>query len=137
MNIFSKSKNAEAGDVITLQRQDVEVVECDECDHLMVNLDEDELRPGDLVILKRKGVRISNPHTTEEVCVDCEYDSGSNGRVGAGLATALSSWFDDDDDDDDSSFFSTPSHSSTPSFGGGFGGFGGGSFSGGGASRSF
>lgn len=133
MSIFSDSTNAEVGDIITLQRQDVEVVECDECDHLMVNLDEDELRPGDLVILKRKGVRISNPHTEEEICVDCQYHSTASAVAGYGLGTALSDWFDNDDDDDDSGFFG----GSTGGFGGGFGGFGGGSFSGGGASRSF
>lgn len=133
MSIFDKSTDAEEGDILTLQRQDVEVVECEECGHLMVNIDEDELRPGDLVILKRKGVRVSNPHTTEDICVDCEFNSGAKAVVGAGLATALSSWFDDDDDDD-SGFFGGGGNSS---FGGGFGGFGGGSFSGGGASRSF
>lgn len=130
--LFSKSK---PGEMITLQRQDVKVEKCGDCRHLMVNLDADELRPGDLVILKRKGVWISNPETEDLLCVKCEFEEPEPSTFGA----ALSSWFDDDDDDDDSSFFSsTPTFGGGSSgFGGGFGGFGGGSFSGGRASRGF
>lgn len=124
------------GDTIELVNQTVEVVDCDECDHLMVNIDADEIRPGDLLTLKRAGLRLSNPETEEEICLNCEYNKPTFGQK-------LSSWFEssNDDNNDDSFFHSTPSIS-TPSFGGssfgeGFGGFGGGSFSGGGASRSF
>ena len=130
--LFSKSK---AGDIITLQRQDGEVEKCDKCSKLMVNLDADELRPGDLVILKRKGVRISNPETEDLVCVKCEFEKPES------FGHKLSSWFEDDDDDDDSGFFYTPVSTtrSTPTFGGssGFGGFGGGLSGGGGAGRGF
>jgi len=128
MSIFSSSTKAKVGDIINLQRQDVKVEKCDECGHLMVNLDADELRQGDLIILKRKGVRISNPNTKDLICVDCEKEEPSS------FMSKTSSWFDDDDDDDDSGFFGGGSSSS---FGGGFGGFGGGGFSGGGAGRSF
>ena len=136
MSLFSDSAKAEVGDIITLQRQDVEVEECDDCGNLMVNLDADELRPGDLVILKRKGVRVSNPETEDLICAECEFEKPES------FGRKLSNWFEDDDDDDDSSFFHTTTTHSTPVFGGssgfgGFGGFGGGSFSGGGASRSF
>ena len=123
------------GENIALSNQTVEVVACDECDHLMVNLDADQLRQGDLLILKRAGIRISNPETEKEICINCEFEKESFGKK-------LATWFDTDDDDDDSSFFSSGGGSTTPIFGGsssfgGFGGFGGGVFSGGGASRSF
>lgn len=118
---------------IQLKNQTVEIVECKECDHKMVNIDADQLQPGDLSLLKNNGVRISNPETTNPVCVNCEVKTFSK---------RLSDWFETDDDDDDSSFFSSTPSSSGSLFGGssgfgGFGGFGGGSFGGGGASRSF
>lgn len=127
---------AQEGDKIELQKQDVEVIKCDDCGALMVNIDADEVQQGDLATLKRKGVRLSNPETSDPICLKCEVVKRKT------LRESLSDWFDSDDDDDDSGFFSsTPSHS-TPIFGGskiggGFGGFGGGSFSGGGASRGF
>src|SRR3972149_3090810 len=120
---------AQEGDTIELQKQDVEVIKCDDCGSLMVNIDADQVQEGDLKTLKRKGVRLSNPETEDHICLKCEVTKRKT------LRESLSSWFDDEDDDDDSSFFSTPSISSTPIFGGskiggGFGGFGGGSFSG-------
>jgi uncharacterized membrane protein YgcG len=130
MTIFFKSINE--GDTIQLANQEVEVIKCNECDHLMVNIDADQLSPGDLTLLKSYRVRISNPTTEDEVCVNCDPVERTS------FVEKLGSWFDDDDDDDDSGFFSSPSSSSSGSFGGGsFGGFGGGMFSGGGASRSF
>lgn len=132
------SDKAQLGDIISLQKQDVEVVECEDCGALMVNIDADQVAQGDLVTLKRKGVRLSNPETKEAICLKCEVVKKKSFR------DTLSDWFDSEDDsDDDSSFFhTTPSSPSTPIFGGssiggGFGGFGGGIFSGGGASRSF
>jgi hypothetical protein len=97
----------------------------------MVNIDAEEIEPGDLTILKKAGVRLSNPETEEEVCLNCEYDKPTFGHK-------VREWFDSDDDDDSSFFHSSPSVS-IPSFGGSpsFGGFGGGLFSGGGAGRSF
>lgn len=126
---------AKEGDKIALAGQEVEVVKCKECELLMVNIDAKELKHGDLAILKRAGVRISNPETDEPICLKCDYESWGD---------RLNKWFDDDnDDDDDSSFFSPSSvgglfgGSSFGSHSSGFGGFGGGGFGGGGASRSF
>lgn len=127
-----------SGDVLALLGQEVKVIKCEDCKHLMVNIDVNDVQPGDLLTLKKAGVRLSNPETTNPLCLNCEYDKPTFGQ-------RLRDWFDTDDDDDDSPFFVTPQISrtvSTPTFGGsssfgGFGGFGGGSFSGGGASRSF
>jgi uncharacterized membrane protein YgcG len=140
MNLFNKSK---MGDIITLQKQDVEVVECIKTGKLMVNLDADEVMPGDLLILKRRGVLLSNPDTKEDICIDYEFPVVEHSEQ-PNFGQRLNSWFQDDDDDDDSGFFTTPTTSTyhSPTFGGsstfgGFGGFGGGMFSGGGASRGF
>jgi len=127
----------QVGDKIELQKQDVEVIKCEDCGALMVNIDADEIQAGDLKTLKRKGVRISNPETEKPICLKCEFNKVPFGQ-------RLSKWFDSDDDDDNS-FFSPPSRTSRRSSstfggssgGGGFGGFGGGGFSGGGASRGF
>jgi len=135
-NLFSKSK---VGDIITLQKQDLEVVRCIKTGKLMVNIDADEVMPGDLITLKRRGVLLSNPETEEDICIEYEFPKTEDEEPTFG--ERLSRWFEDDDDDDDSGFFTTTT-TSTPTFGGssgfgGFGGFGGGSFSGGGASRGF
>jgi len=116
---------------IKLANQDVEIVTCKECGKNMVNIDADQLAPGDLSILKQEYVRISNPHTESPVCIKCEV---------TGFWEKVGDFLDDiDTDSDDSSFFSGSSFGESSSFGGGssFGGFGGGSFSGGGASRGF
>lgn len=112
--------------------QQQEVIECTKCSHLMINIDADELKQGDLKQLKKLGVRVSNPDTEEPICVSCEYKT---------IGRKLADWFEDDDDDD-SGFFSSSTGGflgGSTSIGGfgGFGGFGGGSFGGGGASRSF
>ena len=111
------SNSVEVGQKFVLKNQTVDVVKCerDGCDHLMVNLDADQLAPGDLVTLKTLGVRISNPETKNQLCVNCEVKT---------FAHKVSSWFDKDDDNDDSSFFSGSSFGGSSSFGG-FGGFGG------------
>ncbi len=126
------------GEKLQLKNQIVEVVKCknDDCGHLMVNIDADQLQPGDLAILKKHAVRISNPETEAPVCVNCEVKT---------LGRRIADWFESEDDDDSSFFSSTPSSSgslfggssSFGGFGGGFGGFGGGSFGGGGAARGF
>ena len=118
---------AQEGDVIVLARQEVRVIKCKKCDHLMVNIDADQLALGDLRILKNAGVRVSNPETEQEICSNCEFES---------FGSKLSRWFEDDNDDDDSSFFGGGGIFGG-SMGGGFGGFGGGGFSGGGAARGF
>jgi uncharacterized membrane protein YgcG len=130
------NNKAEVGDIINLQKQDVEVIECEDCGALMVNIDADQIAEGDLVTLKRKGVRLSNPETKEAICLKCDVVKEPTFR------DRLNSWFDTEDDDDDSSFFHSTPSISVPTFGGskiggGFGGFGGGMFSGGGASRGF
>jgi len=125
------------GDKIKLTNQEVEIVECKSCKHQMVNLDVDQLAPGDLVILKEGGVYISNPETTDEICVNCEHKT---------LGRKIADFFESEEEDDDDSDFFSPSggfHGSSSSggfggfSGGSFGGFGGGSFGGGGASRGF
>lgn len=120
-------------DKVELKNQSVEVIKCKECDHLMVNIDADQLQPGDLSLLKNEGVRISNPETSNPVCVNCEVKS---------FAKKVADWFEKEDDDNDESFFSHTPSSSGSIFGGsggfgGFGGFGGGGFGGAGASRGF
>jgi len=133
--MLEANKNLSVGDEVKFDadREPIEIVACDKCSHLMVNIDKDDLKPGDLQKLKQIGVRISNPETEEPVCLSCDIDTW--GRK-------LNSWFEDDDNDDDSGFFSSGSSGlgglfGGGSFGGGFGGFGGGSFGGGGASRGF
>ncbi len=121
-----------------MKNQEVEVMKCESqgCTSAMVNIDADQLQPGDLATLKAAGVRISNPETSDPICVNCEV------RDKKTFDQRLSSWFEDEDDDDDSSFFSSTPSSGGSLFGGssgfgGFGGFGGGGFGGGGAARGF
>lgn len=126
------------GDKIQLKNQEVEVCACKECEHLMVNIDKDETAQGDLSTLKAAGVRISNPETEDEVCLNCEVRT---------LGRRIADWFDSDDNDDSWVFtpsvtshrpsYTPPSSSGFGGFSGGFGGFGGGGFGGGGISRGF
>lgn len=121
-------------DKIQLKNQLVDVIHCGKegCEHLMVNLDVDQLAPGDLITLKQAKVRISNPETTEPICINCEYRT---------IGRRLADWFLEEDDNDDDFFSSSGSFLGGISAGrggfGGFGGFGGGGFGGGGASRGF
>ncbi len=122
------------GDVIKLQKQSVKIVECEDCSHLMVNIDADQVEPGDLITLKRLGIRLSNPETVEKICLNCEVPKRQTFR------DRLNDWFETkvkDEDDDDSGFFGSGGIFGGSSSGGGFGGFGGGVFAGGGSSRSF
>ena len=119
---------AKEGDSIELQKQNVKVEKCRECDELMVNLDVDQLAPGDLITLKRLDVKISNPNTDKAVCLNCEYRT---------FGKKLNDWFNKEDDDDDSSFFKPSGGFLGSSSSGGFGGFGGGGFGGAGATRGF
>lgn len=137
-----ENKKYSVGDKIQLKNQEVEIEECRECKSLMVNLDADQLSPGDLTTLKKAGVVISNAETDKAVCIKCEYKTF--GRKVADFFESNND--DDDDDDDDSSFFSGGGfigRASQGGFGGGglsgggFGGWGGGGFGGGGASRGF
>lgn len=153
---------AELGDVVELRTQEQEVVKCQETGALMVNIDPDQLRPGDASFLKAIGLTISNPDTTDPVAISVDHlkdtfgdkvamwwasDNSDDSELFGDAASALlagsilDSVYESSDDDDDDDDFSS-SRSSTSSFGGfggfgggsSFGGFGGGSFSGGGAS---
>lgn len=138
----STSDKAEIGDTVSLQgvkNKDLEVVECQETEVPMLNIDADELAPGDLVFIKRLGLTISNPDTEKPVALGVDFKEGTFGQK-------IKDFFDSEDEEtDDSDFFYTPTRSSAPlfgggsfgGFGGGFGGFGGGGFGGGGASRGF
>ena len=112
------------GAIIKLKNQVVTVIECEMCKELMVNIDEKELAPGDLKILKQVNVKISNPETDDAICIDCEINREDNEHT---FKRKVNNYFKRESNDDDSSFFG----------GGGFGGFGGGVFSGGGATGSF
>lgn len=129
------STNYKIGDTIKLQGQTAEVVECIVTGRLMVNLDEDEVRPGDLATLKKEGILISHPGTKRPVCILADWDPLKEAKA----------WWNDEREDDDDFFDSAGSFLggystggfSGGSFGGGFGGFGGGGFGGGGVGRSF
>lgn len=138
---YEKGAKAAIGDQVSLQSPSnyhLDVVACQETGVPMLNIDADDLAPGDLGFIKALGLTISNPDTDKPVALGVDFKEES-------LGEKISKWFEDDDDDDDSGFFYTPHRSSTPlfgggsfgGFGGGFGGFGGGSFGGGGASRGF
>jgi len=131
------------GDTVNLQGGNpIEVVKCQETGVLMLNIDADQIQPGDLSFIKSLGLTISNPDTEKPVALDVDYLEDSWGHK-------ISKWFESssDDEDDDSSFFSgggtgaflggVGSGGFGGSHSGGFGGFGGGSFSGGGSSRGF
>lgn len=136
------SAKAELGDKVSLQKQVQEVVKCEVTGVPMLNIDADELYPGDLKFIKQLGLTISNPETDKPVALGVEYKT---------FGRRLADWFESaaENDDDDSDFFdssvstgggffgSRSSGGFGGSFGGGFGGFGGGSFGGGGASRGF
>lgn len=147
MKTFSIEKDnselgkVELGDQINLADQHCEVVECEVSKVKMLNIDADQLKPGDLVFIKKLGLTISNPETDKPIALGVEYKT-----FGRKLADWFATETDEEDNDDDSDFFSsTPSSSgsifggssSFGGFGGGFGGFGGGSFGGGGMSRGF
>lgn len=139
--VIAKDINTELGDMIQLTNQECEVVKCIESGVKMLNIDAEDLQPGDLKFIKQLGLTISNPDTEKAVALGVEYKT---------FGKKLADWFesDTDNDDDDSDFFKPSSSGSIfggssgfggfGGFGGGsFGGFGGGGFSGGGASRGF
>lgn len=131
------STNHKVGDTIKLQGQTAEVVECIVTGRLMVNLDEDEVRLGDLATLKREGILISHPGTKRPVCILADWNPLKEAR----------SWWNDEKEEEDDDFFdsagsflggySTGGFSGGGSVGGSFGGFGGGGFGGGGVGRGF
>lgn len=133
-------RKADLGDTVELQGQSLDVVECDESGVLMLNIDADEIKKGDLHFIKKLGLTISNPETDEPIALGVEL------RKKETVADRVNSYFtEEEDDDDDDSFFSPSTGAflgslalgSRGGFSGGFGGFGGGGFSGGGASRGF
>lgn len=139
------SRKAELGDVVALNNQRQDVVQCQETGVLMLNIDADELKTGDLAFIKKLGLTISNPDTEKPVALGVDYKENSFGHAVNDYLTRE----EEEDDDDDSDFFTGAAigalgaglfggGSSFGGFsGGGFGGFSGGGFSGGGASASF
>lgn len=117
----------EVGDVIELQKQDVEVVQCERCSALMVDVKQEKVEKGDLATLKRLELKLTNPATSDAICLDCEIKREDTEHS---FKKKVSDFFSSSHDDDDSGFFK----GSGGGFGGGWGGFGGGGFSGGGAS---
>ena len=138
-NVVPLPDEVQIGDKITLADQTQEVVACQQTGVKMLNIDADQLKPGDLSYIKKLGLTISNPDTDKPVALGVDYKDDSFGnRVASFLAgAAVGSYRSRDNDDDDSSFFSRSGSFGGGSSFGGFGGFGGGSFSGGGASSSF
>lgn len=138
---FGENVKAEVGDVVNLQKlKELDVVRCEETQVPMLNIDADQIQPGDLAFIKKLGLTISNPDTDKPVALGVDYVEESWGKKINDFLTS------DDDNDDDSSFFGSGGGSFLGGFGsggfggsssGGFGGFGGGSFSGGGAARGF
>lgn len=137
---YEPGTKAIVGDKVSLQTPSnwhLPVVACQETGVPMLNIDADDLAPGDLPFIKSLGLTISNPDTDKPVALGVDFKEESFG-------SKLKKWFESDNDDD-SGFFYTPSRSSAPlfgggsfgGFGGGFSGFGGGSFGGGGATRGF
>lgn len=137
-------QRAVVGDIVQLAKQELEVVACQETNVPMLNIDVDQLAPGDLLFIKKIGLTISNPSTDKPVALGVDFTEDTWGHR---IKNFL-----EDEEDDDSGFFSSPTSSlATGLFlgglgsggfgsfggGGGFGGFGGGSFRGGGASGSF
>jgi len=136
-NVLPLKDDVVLGDQIQLSNQTQEVVHCIRTGVKMLNIDADQLAPGDLTFIKKLGLTISNPETEEPVAIGVEYHT-----VGRAIADFFETSEDEEEeeDDDDSSFFSGGifgGSSSGGGFGGGFGGFGGGGFSGGGASGGF
>lgn len=134
------SEKAKIGDTVSLQgMENIEVVACQETGVPMLNIDADQIKPGDLTFIKQLGLTISNPDTDKPVALGVDYTEDSFGHK-------VSDFFSsDNEDDDDSSFFGSLAGAAAGAslggsmFGGGssFGGFGGGGFSGGGASGGF
>ncbi|MDD4988548.1 MAG: hypothetical protein PHS68_06615 [Candidatus Izemoplasmatales bacterium] len=136
---------AEIGDLVSLRNmKDLKVVTCEKTGVLMLNIDADQLAPGDLTFIKRLGLTISNPDTDKPIALGVDYVENSWGhRVHEFLSKSRIENPSPSDDNDDSHFYGGPSGGlfggggfSSPS-GGGFGGFGGGAFGGMGASRGF
>lgn len=141
------SAKAELGDTVELQGQTQEVVKCQVSGVNMLNIDANQLKKGDLKFIKKLGLTISNPETTDPIALGVRVPGKKTfGEKLAEFFTPSEDTSDessDDDHDDDSGFFGGfggfsggESESSGSSFGG-FGGFGGGSFGGAGASAGF
>ena len=137
------SAKAELGDTVELQGQTQEVVKCQVSGVNMLNIDANQLKKGDLKFIKKLGLTISNPETTDPIALGVRVPGKKT--FGEKLAEFFTPSEDDSskDDHDDSGFFGGggfssggESESSGGSFGG-FGGFGGGSFGGGGAGGSW
>lgn len=143
-NVTPLADEVKLGDKVTLKHQTQEVVACQETGVKMLNIDANELAPGDLKYIKSMGLTISNPDTDKPVALGVDYTPDSWGHR---IKHYLESDDTGDNSDDDSAFFGGLAGAflgggsswggGGVSSGGGFGGFGGGSFGGGGASASF
>jgi uncharacterized membrane protein YgcG len=107
------------------------IVKCEQCDHDMINVDAKEVTRQDLINLRKRGIRISNPNTKDRLCIACH-------------AQRISDWYnapkpeeEEDDSYHDSHLDSFGSMGGYFGGSGGFGGFGGGMSAGGGASGSW
>jgi uncharacterized membrane protein YgcG len=141
-NVFPLPEDVNLGDKIYLENQKLEVVACQETGVKMLNVDADQLVPGDLEFIKKIGLTISNPDTDKPVALGVDFEEGTFGE-------RVKNWFDSDESEDDDFWGSSNDDDDSSSsggffggsfgggFGGGFGGFGGGGFSGGGASGGF
>lgn len=135
---------AKLGDLVSLHKmKNLKVVECEKTGVPMLNIDADQLAPGDLSFIKYLGLTISNPDTDRPIALGVDYVEDSWGHRVHEFLSTLRKESSSPSDDDDSHFFGGSSGGlfggsgfGSPS-GGGFGGFGGGSFGGMGASRGF
>lgn len=134
------------GDTVELINQTVPVITTDDS-KLAVNIDPESLAKGDMTYLRKLGLTITNPETSNNLSIHTDHAKESWGEKVHDFFSSDDTEENDDsdesDNDDDSDYFHTSSgvfggSSSFGGFGGSsFGGFGGGGFSGGGASASF
>ena len=118
-NVTAAGSKAELGDTVTLNKFSTEVVACQETGVLMLNVDADQLAPGDLSFIKMIGPTISNPDTDKPVALGVDFEEGTFGE-------RIKKWFDSDESEDDDFWGSSNDDDSSSS-----GGFFGGSFGGG------
>ena len=102
MNFGEKGVKAELGDLVNLQKlANLEVVKCQETGVSMLNIDADQIQPGDLSFIKKLGLTISNPDTDKPVALGVDYIEDSWGHRIHEFLTADSSSDDEEDDDDE------------------------------------
>ncbi len=85
------------GDIVELQKQDVFVEKCNKCGEFMVNVNPKQVEKGDLVTLKRLGLKLTNPATKDQICLICEI---SREEEESTLKRKVRDVFSSDNDDD-------------------------------------